>query len=153
MGFKRPRVRISPLRPKKPCKYKAFCFCNIMFYLSCRRFVDDRLFFGFLDFFYYCAVLLRINHPHGLHVIVHNAQNLRNLRPGARRKKRASFHLCCARFLLHNSLCQVVVDDVQPGQALTGRVGRVALFKLEDRALHLFDTQHISTPTLFSFSR
>ena len=80
MGFKRPRVRISPLRPKKPCKYKAFYFCNIMFYLSCRRFVDDRLFFGFLDFFNNRAVFLRINHPYSLHVLIHHAQYLRNLR-------------------------------------------------------------------------
>ena len=80
MGFKRPRVRISPLRPKKPCKYKAFYFCNIMFYLSCRRFVDDRLFLCFDDFFNHCAVLLRINHPQGFHMLVYNAQNFRNLR-------------------------------------------------------------------------
>ena len=80
MGFKRPRVRISPLRPKKPCNTRLFYFCIITFYLSCRRFVDDRLFLGFLDFFNNCAVLLRIYHPNSLHVLVHNAKNFRNLR-------------------------------------------------------------------------
>lgn len=65
---------------KKALYYKAFYFCIITFYFSCRRFVDDRLFLGFLDFFNNRAILLRINHPYSLHMLVHNSKNFRNLR-------------------------------------------------------------------------